>query len=126
MKLGELETLILKLIWESGGGSVKDVYNRVKPLRALTQNTVQSTLERLYRKGLLTRKKQGHAFIYASKLTKEQLTAQLLTQLMAEFDSDPSMTIAAFVEQNQAISDEKMQQLRQLVNALKAQESGDA
>ncbi|MGQ4276891.1 BlaI/MecI/CopY family transcriptional regulator [Pseudidiomarina sp. E22-M8] len=126
MKLGELETFVLKLIWEFGKGSVKDVYQRVKPKRAVTRNTVQSTLERLYRKGLLTRQKQAHAYIYDSRLTKEQLTAQLLGQLMSDFDSDPSMTIAAFVEQHDVVSDAKMQQLRQWLETIKKQESGNA
>ncbi|MGM0482199.1 MAG: BlaI/MecI/CopY family transcriptional regulator [Pseudomonadota bacterium] len=126
MKLGELETLVLKLIWEFGEGSVKDVYQRVQEKRSVTQNTVQSTMERLYRKDLLTRQKQAHAYIYDSRLTKEQLTAQLLGQLMSDFDSDPSMTIAAFVEQHGVVSDAKMQRLREWVDTIKKQESDDA
>lgn len=124
MQLGELETFITKLMWQLGSGSVKDVHEQVQTTRKVTKNTVQSTLERLYRKGVLSRTKCSHAYIYEPKLSREQFTAQLVGQLLAEFDSDPSMMLAAFVEQQSApISAEKMAQLRALIQELRAQES---
>lgn len=123
MQLGELETFITKLMWDMGSGSVKDVHEHVQTSRKVTKNTVQSTLERLYRKGLLCRSKCSHAYIYEPKLTREQFTAQLVGQLLSEFESDPSMTLAAFVEQQAPVSAEKMAQLRALITELKTQES---
>ncbi|WP_258808109.1 BlaI/MecI/CopY family transcriptional regulator [Pseudidiomarina sp. CB1] len=123
MQLGELETFITKLMWTMGSGSVKDVHEQVQTTRNVTKNTVQSTLERLNRKGVLRRSKCSHAYIYEPKLTREQLTAQLVGKLLSEFDSDPSMTLAAFVEQQAPVSAEKMAQLRALITELKAQES---
>lgn len=123
MQLGELETFITKLMWDMGSGSVKDVHEQVQTSRKVTKNTVQSTLERLYRKDLLRRSKCSHAYIYEPKLTREQFTAQLVGQLLSEFESDPSMTLAAFVEQQAPVSPEKMAQLRALITELKAQES---
>ena len=45
MKLGDLETFVLKVAWKLGAGTVKTFYTQVKPARNVSQNTVQSTLE---------------------------------------------------------------------------------
>lgn len=122
MNLGELETLVLKTIWSLNEGSVKAVYEQVQAQRDVTQNTVQSTLERLYRKQLLQREKQGHAFIYRSALTREELTAKFLLKLMHEFESDPSLTLAAFIDQQEELSATKLDQLNRLVEQMKLQD----
>lgn len=123
MNLGELETLVLKTIWQLEQGTVKAVFDVIKLQRAVTQNTVQSTLERLYRKQILQRKKHGHAFIYSSTATREELTAKLLMKLMAEFESDPALTLAAFIEQHEGLSLEKLSELETMLET--AEQQGD-
>ena len=62
--LGALESSVLDYLWEHGGGTAKTVHAAVGRRRGITVNTVQSTLKRLYDKGLLTRKKVSHAHVY--------------------------------------------------------------
>lgn len=121
MKLGDLETFVWKMAWQLGSGTVKTFYTQVKPARNVSQNTVQSTLERLYRKSILTRHKEGHAYV----LSREAFTAQLLTNMVSEFESDPSMTLAAFVEQQEGVSDAKWQHLKAVVEQIKNEEAPD-
>lgn len=125
MKLGDLEIFVLKMAWQLGAGTVKTFYNQVKPERNVSQNTVQSTLERLYRKSILTRHKEGHAYIYQPKLSREAFTAQLLANMVSEFESDPSMTLAAFVEQQEGVSDAKWQHLKAVVEQIKSEDASD-
>ena len=58
-KLGELELQLLNALWEQPEQSAKDLHTRLDGRSGL--NTVQSALERLYKKSLLQRQKQGHA-----------------------------------------------------------------
>jgi Zn-dependent protease with chaperone function len=46
-------------------------------------NTVQSTLERLYKKELLHREKVSHAYIYTPKVLREELMAQAIGEVIA-------------------------------------------
>ena len=125
MQLGELETCVLKLAWDLKAGSVKCFYAEVKKQRKVSKNTVQSALERLWRKGVLKRTKQGHAFIYQPKFSREQFTAQLFSNMVTEFESNPSMTLAAFVDQQEPVSEEKWQQLKLLVQQIKLMDNKD-
>jgi len=55
--LGSLESEVLSVVCESGGGSVGDVRDRLS--RAFAYTTVMTTLDRLYKKDLLERHKSG-------------------------------------------------------------------
>jgi len=68
--LGPLEVAVLDIVWDRGESAVRDVVERL--LRPLAYTTVMTTLDRLYKKGLLTRRKSERAFLYTARLTREQ------------------------------------------------------
>jgi predicted transcriptional regulator len=63
--LGSLEREVLTLVCETGGGTVRDISNCLS--RALAYTTVMTTLDRLYKKDLLIRQKEGRGFRYAPR-----------------------------------------------------------
>lgn len=66
--LGPLERSVMETLWREGGGNVRDVTDRLG--RPLAYTTVMTTLDRLYKKGLLERRKQERAFWYVPRLTR--------------------------------------------------------
>jgi predicted transcriptional regulator len=70
--LGALEAEVMEAVWEEGRElSVRDVHARFEARLAYT--TVMTTMDRLYKKGLLERRKEGRAFLYSARLTRRQL-----------------------------------------------------
>ncbi|MEI9978930.1 MAG: BlaI/MecI/CopY family transcriptional regulator [Edaphobacter sp.] len=63
--LGSLEREVLTLVCESGGGTVRYICNSLS--RPLAYTTVMTTLDRLYKKDLLVRQKEGRGFHYAPR-----------------------------------------------------------
>jgi predicted transcriptional regulator len=63
--LGSLEGEVLAIVCEFGGSSVDDVRQRLS--RPCAYTTVMTTLDRLYKKGLLDREKTGRRFLYMQK-----------------------------------------------------------
>ncbi len=61
--LGPLEIEIMGILWAAGECSVRDVVPRLS--RPLAYTTVMTTLDRLYKKGLLERRKSERAFLYS-------------------------------------------------------------
>src|SRR6266545_4001116 len=70
-RLGDLETAVLEHVWAAGPCDVKAVHRTLGSRRGITLNTVQSTMERLFRKGLLVREKVSHAYVYSPRHTRE-------------------------------------------------------
>jgi predicted transcriptional regulator len=69
--LGPLERQVLEQAWRRREISVRDVYLAFDEKIAYT--TLMTTLDRLYKKRLLSRRKDGRAFVYAALVTAEEL-----------------------------------------------------
>ncbi|HEX3186792.1 MAG TPA: BlaI/MecI/CopY family transcriptional regulator [Pyrinomonadaceae bacterium] len=69
--LGKLERQVLEEIWRLGEVTVRDVYRAFDERIAYT--TLMTTLDRLFKKNLLARRKDGRAFLYAAVVSQEDL-----------------------------------------------------
>lgn len=85
--LGELECAVLEHVWALEEGTVHDVLARLE--RPLAYTTVMTTLDRLYRKGLLKRLKRGRAFVYTAACSKQDVQREIARGLVHEISSDP-------------------------------------
>lgn len=70
LALGHLERQVLEEIWDRGETSVRDIVITLDEKVAYT--TVMTTLDRLYKKRLLSRRKDGRAFIYSPRVTRAE------------------------------------------------------
>lgn len=70
LALGRLEREVMEEIWRRGEVSVGDVQQAFDERIAYT--TLMTTLDRLYKKGLLVRQKSGRAFLYAPRVTRQE------------------------------------------------------
>jgi len=69
--LGHLERQVLEETWRLGEVSVRDVYRAFDERVAYT--TLMTTLDRLFKKNLLERRKDGRAFVYSALVSQEDL-----------------------------------------------------
>ncbi|HSZ63162.1 MAG TPA: BlaI/MecI/CopY family transcriptional regulator [Terriglobales bacterium] len=70
-QLGPLERLVLEEVWLHGNATVRELLADGKIRQAYT--TVMTTVDRLYKKGLLDRTAEGKAFRYSPRYTPEEL-----------------------------------------------------
>jgi len=121
MILGELEKLVLQHIWNAGEVDVKQVYAHFKKIRGGTSNTIQSTLDRLFKKGLLRREKQGHAFIYKAAIDRNAFIGQLISDITSDFSStNESPLLAAFTSLSTDLDSDQLDELERLIEAKRA------
>jgi len=82
--LGALEQSVMNLAWTRGEITVRDACAELGATVAYT--TVMTTMDRLYKKRLLTRRKAGRAFVYAAAATRTEMegavAAELVTSLL--------------------------------------------
>ena len=70
LALGKLEREVLEQIWQQREVSVRDVYLQFEERIAYT--TLMTTLDRLYKKRLLHRRKDGRAFLYSAAVGRDE------------------------------------------------------
>jgi predicted transcriptional regulator len=116
--LGPLEILVMETLWRHGEANVRDVAERIE--RPLAYTTVMTTLDRLYKKGLLERRKEQRAFYYAPRHSRAEWEQKRAGDLVAGFlaSAEPSrdLLISCLVEavgqHDEALLDELERKIR--------------
>lgn len=80
-----LELLCLRALWQLGEGTVHDVRKGVSKERVLAYTTVMTLLDRLEKRGCVTRRKPGRSYLYRPKISRDVLREQALKQLLDSF-----------------------------------------
>jgi len=80
-----LELECLKALWTLGEGNVKDVRRALTENRNLAYTTVMTVLDRLARKGGVSRRKVGRSFVYVPVLRREVLRGLAVQDLVDRF-----------------------------------------
>lgn len=76
-----LELSCLTALWRLGEGNVQAVRSWLEPRRPLAYTTVMTMLERLTRKGVLTRRKVGRSFLYKPCVTEDEIRRLAIREL---------------------------------------------
>ena len=98
--LGPLEREVMSCVWREEKVSVRDVHSCVKKSRKIAYTTVMTIMTRLTEKGFLLRKKQGRAFVYSPKKTKEQTAKSMIGKIIDSFvDQFGEEAVVAFSDE---------------------------
>jgi predicted transcriptional regulator len=117
--LGELEERLMAILWADHPLSVRDVNARIKRAK-LAYTTVMTTLDRLHKKGLLGRTRQGNAFLYAPAIARAEYQRRVVEASLAPmFEQGAAPVLAAFVDLAAQVDEENLTRLEQLIAAHK-------
>lgn len=116
----ERELEILKVLWDRGEATVRDVYEELRQRLPIVQNTVQAFLRTMEDKGLVTHRLEGRTFIYQPTYEREQTTQRLAEQLLTRaFDGAMDQLVQSVLSLRQPTKDE-LARLEQLLAEAKA------
>jgi predicted transcriptional regulator len=85
--LGRLEFDLMQILWSRGECNVRDAVRQLD--RPLAYTTVMTTLDRLYKKGLLDRRMPERAFLYSPRITNQEWERQRANSILAGFFAGP-------------------------------------
>jgi predicted transcriptional regulator len=89
-----LELLCLNALWTLGEGNVRDVQQIVMRTRPLAYTTIMTVLDRLVRKGKLSRRKAGRAFVYRPEASREAMRRAAVNELVESlFDGSEAQLV---------------------------------
>src|SRR5216684_776188 len=121
-QLGPLEERLLEALWERGHATVRDLVDGA--CQDLAYTTVMTTLDRLFKKNLLSRQAEGRAFRYAPRFTREELHREVAGEAFRQLlDASPasSLPLSYLVEILTERDAQLLDDLRQVVEAKRRQ-----
>jgi predicted transcriptional regulator len=90
--LGPLEERLLEALWDRKTATVRELVDA--GCADLAYTTVMTTLDRLFKKSLLTREAEGRAFRYAPRFTREEMHRQVAGEAFRRFlDASPASSL---------------------------------
>lgn len=113
--LGQLEAKVMACLWESTCPvTVREVLEKLQSSRDVAYTTVMTVLDNLHSKGFVAREKDGRAYRYRAVLSREQHTAGLIEDVLAQ-SPDRGAVLMNFVEQ---MSESDLAELRSALTHL--------
>jgi predicted transcriptional regulator len=107
----EREFQILKVLWELGAATVREVHDKMCPNGELAFNTVQTILRIMEEKGLVEHRAERRTFTYIPKFSRERLTSGFLHKV---FDGALDELVLTLLEVKDA-SPQEFKELEQII-----------
>ncbi|HKV62066.1 MAG TPA: BlaI/MecI/CopY family transcriptional regulator [Candidatus Acidoferrum sp.] len=90
LSLGHLEFRLMEILWSRGESNVRDVVQKLD--QSLAYTTVMTTLDRLYKKGLLDRHMPNRAFLYSARFSRQEWERMRAENILAGFLAGPHVS----------------------------------
>jgi BlaI family transcriptional regulator, penicillinase repressor len=111
------ELQIMKVVWDRGAASVKEVCDAISRRKATAYTTILTLMGILEEKGALAHTRSGRAYIYKPLLTRHQATQNQVHDVLTRFfDGSPEKMIETVIE-NEVTKPEQLGTVRNLLES---------
>ena len=107
-RLSDSEWQVLTALWDSGGASLGEVVEALRPATGWSRNTVLTYLTRMEKKGLVTIDKEGYPHRYRAALDRETCMAQERQSFLDRvYRGSAGDLVAAFLKESPLSAEER-------------------
>ena len=120
----ERELEILKVLWDRGEGSVREVFEAMRDSTEIVQNTVQAFLRTMEEKGLVRHRVEGRTFIYQPVPRRAETEKRLMSGMLERvFDGAIDQLVQSALSLRKPTAAE-LSKLEELIREHKAGKTG--
>jgi predicted transcriptional regulator len=120
--LGSQELEVLRFVSDHAPMSVGEVAERFGEPRGLARTTILTVMERLRKKGFLTRSKGERPFRYSPRTAQGDVLRGLVRQFVEKTLSGSLSPFTAYLAEAKEVSPAELDELRRLVERLEKQQ----
>ena len=118
----DAELRILRVLWDRGPATVRDVLEALEDDRGYT--TVLKFLQIMHEKGLVTRRREGRSHVYAAAIGREPTQRALLRDLTRKAFAGSSDALVLRALSSRGASAEELEEVRELLERLEREAGG--
>lgn len=116
----ERELEILKVLWDRGEATVRQVYEELRDDAQIVQNTVQAFLRTMEDKGLVRHRVEGRTFIYQPCVRREPTHRRLASKLLGQvFDGAVDQLVQSVFSVRKPTENE-LRKLEELISEMRS------
>ena len=118
LKPTDAELAILRVLWEHGPSTVREVHDRMAVARSVAYTTTLKVMQIMTDKGLLAREEQRGRHLYRPRQSQRATQRQLLIDLLDRaFGGSTAKLVMQALASRRASADE-LREIRQLLRAV--------
>lgn len=121
----EKELEILRIVWEKGAISVKEVHELMGGDQSNGYTTILKLMQIMHEKGHLTRQKSGKLHLYSAVATQENTQQQLLDKMIDTVFRGSAAELVMSALGNRKSSKVELKAIREYLDQLERTEKGE-
>ena len=123
LHLGDLELQIMNIMWDKKiPASVSEIHETLYPKNKRAYTTIMTVMGNLYKKGVLSRKKEGNAYLYSPAMKKEEIARGAIKKITKGFFKNNIMEFfSCFLKSRDNLSNDEIEELKKKVRELEAE-----
>src|SRR5215510_4147059 len=109
----ELE--IMKLVWQRGAATVRDVYEALLERRKIAYTSVMTMMKILETKGYLKKRRQDRAFLYRPAHPKNQIISGMIHEFIDRVFNGSAQPLLVHLVKSRRLREKDLQKIVRLV-----------
>ncbi|MEK6700889.1 MAG: BlaI/MecI/CopY family transcriptional regulator [Planctomycetota bacterium] len=119
VELGEAELAVMRVLWDDGPLTVRDVMKRLHDRgRMVAYTTVLTFLTRLEQKNVVASDKRDTAYVYRARISRQSVSASRIRSLVDQLYDGAAAPMLLQLIENEKFSPGEIAQLRKLIDDL--------
>ncbi|WP_261398924.1 BlaI/MecI/CopY family transcriptional regulator [Leisingera daeponensis] len=114
--LTEVELEFMTVVWDMGGGTVRDILAELNKMQERAYTSVATVLKIMEQKGFLTSERKDRSLVYRPAVPKAEYQKTSLKNLSSKlFNGAPAALVARLVD-DEDVTDEMLEEMRALLD----------
>lgn len=112
----ELELEILKVLWQLGPATVRQVREALVPVRDLAYTSVMTVMTIMAGKGYVKRNKAGRSFVYEATYHEQKASRNMLQDVVDRLFGGSTKAVLQHLLETSELDEDELKQIRSLIN----------
>ena len=113
--LTEAELRLMRVLWERGESAVAEVVTAVADETPLAYNSVLTTIRVLERKGYVTHRQEGRAFLYSACVAQQEASRAEVQHMLSRFFGNSRERLLLSLLGDDEITAEELRRLKETI-----------
>ena len=115
MMLSEPQLEIMKVVWQRGEATVRDVYEELRLHRPIAYTTVMTTMKHMETRGHLKKRSEGRAFVYAATVPESRMLRKIVGDFVDRVFNGSTEPLLAHLIEERRLSEKDLQRIGKMI-----------
>ena len=119
LKLDDLQLKVMQVLWREGEVGVSGIQEQLKAKedRELAITTLNTVLQRLYKRGIVNYRKEGRQYIYRAEGTEKETQSSMASSLIDKLFKGKSSVLVNHLLESSAFDQDELEDLKRKIAA---------